>query len=204
MIENDPWPGKHARAHEGSVRSLNASVLRWRTETVRSIPLFDPDDGGASARLLVLLESPGPKTVAAGGTGMCSFDNPDRTNPVLKAVFADADIDRLQCVKWNIVPWAVLDDAGHPVPPTASVLTEARPYLSELMALLPNLEVVLVLGAKALDGYMRALTASVPARLLPVVAAPHPSARNANAAAAARSRLINAAQSIHAFLEQHA
>ena len=202
MTDDDVWSGKHARAHDAPVRSLNASVLRWWIDTARSIPLFDPDDGGDAARCLVLLESPGPKTIRPGGTNMCSFDNPDRTNPVLKSVFADAGIDRVQCVKWNIVPWAVLDDAGHPVSPTASVLGEAGPYVGELMALLPKLEVVFVLGAKALDGYMRVITASAPTRLLPVIAAPHPSARNAHAPAAARQRLINAALSVATHLEK--
>ncbi|MBY6436890.1 uracil-DNA glycosylase [Rhodococcus kroppenstedtii] len=196
------WSGKRARVHGAPVAELNAVVDRWTRERQTSIPWFDPDDGGVTARVLVLLESPGPKTVRAGGTMMCSFDNPDTTNPVLKSALEHAGVDRSSCVKWNVVPWAVLDTDGHPAAPTASTLADSAPYLQEILARLPDLEVVLVLGAKALDGYMRTTTASAPARLVPVVAAPHPSARNSHATAVARQRLINAAMSIAAHLDQ--
>ncbi|AMY20237.1 MULTISPECIES: uracil-DNA glycosylase [Nocardiaceae] len=202
MSEGIDWSGKRARVHGAPVAELNAVVDRWTRARQASIPWFDPDDGGVSARVLVLLESPGPKTVRAGGTMMCSFDNPDTTNPALKSAFDRAGVDRTSCVKWNVVPWAVLDPDGHPAAPTSSILADSAPFLQEILVRLPDLEVVLVLGAKALDGYMRTTTLSAPARLVPVVAAPHPSARNAHATAVARQRLINAATSVAAHLDQ--
>ncbi|MFW0796951.1 uracil-DNA glycosylase [Gordonia sp. CPCC 205515] len=184
------WAFKRGRVHSGDVAELNAMVDRWMTvDRLGPVPWFDPDDGGRRARMLVLLETPGPKTVGEGGSMMCSFDNKDSTNPVLRQMLSEVGVDRRMCVKWNAVPWACLDDGGRATSPRAADLDAAAPFLAETLSLLPALELVVTLGAKSLDGYMRCLTAQTPQRILPVIAAPHPSARNARARAAALARV---------------
>ena len=42
----------------------------------KAVPDVDPLDGGVNARLLILLETPGPRVL---GTGFVSRDNPDGT-----------------------------------------------------------------------------------------------------------------------------
>ncbi|MCX2873690.1 uracil-DNA glycosylase, partial [Curtobacterium flaccumfaciens pv. betae] len=50
------------------VRSLNGLAETWRTApdgSRRFVPSFDPRSGGRSSRVLVLMQSPGPQTIAA-------------------------------------------------------------------------------------------------------------------------------------------
>jgi hypothetical protein len=65
------------------------------------VPGFDPADGGADARLLLLLETPGP-----GGDGprLVSRDNPTGTARNLTRFLADAGIARVDTLLWNAVP----------------------------------------------------------------------------------------------------
>jgi hypothetical protein len=53
---------------EPHVAPLTAFVQRLREEqdVTRRIPYFDPLDGGAAARILLVLEAPGPKAVGSG------------------------------------------------------------------------------------------------------------------------------------------
>jgi hypothetical protein len=44
------------------------------------VPDFDPADAGVNARILLLFEAPGPKTIREwGGSGFISSDNDDQT-----------------------------------------------------------------------------------------------------------------------------
>ena len=57
------------------VRSLNALAETWRTApdgSRRFVPSFDPRSGGTSSRVLVLMQSPGPQTIAAAHSAICS------------------------------------------------------------------------------------------------------------------------------------
>ncbi len=68
---------RQERAYKSHVAPLNA----WAASLAiggggREVPLFDPDDGGIGARVLLLLESPGP---AVSTSKFISMDNPDGT-----------------------------------------------------------------------------------------------------------------------------
>lgn len=157
---------------------LNALVDTWRRDHAM-VPWFDPDDGGVRARLLILMESPAPRTMREGGSGFCSEDNPDSSNRLLSSLRDAHGPARADCLKWNIVPWAVLDDAGRARTPDAGELAEAGAMLHQVLSVATAVEVVLTLGRPALAGYMAYLTAAPGRPLLPVVSAPHPSQRNA-------------------------
>src|SRR6218665_1553971 len=45
----------------------------------RAAPGFDPTDAGTEARVLFVLEAPGPRATAANGSGLLSADNDDQT-----------------------------------------------------------------------------------------------------------------------------
>lgn len=112
------------RAH---VRPLNDLVRRWRRRwPERTIPWFDPDDGGIEATVLLLMEAPGPRTAAAGNDGFCSEDNDDPTARTVRTVRASAGLPRVRYVKWNIVPRCWMGKAGgaHRDPP---ILRRRRP-----------------------------------------------------------------------------
>lgn len=194
---------KRARIDDPVVAPLNALVRSWRSaDDTALIPWFDPDDGGVAARLLVLMESPAPRTVANDGSGFCSQDNVDRSNRCVATSFASAGISRLDCVKWNVVPWALRDDGDHPRAPRQRDLELAAPALREVLALTPDVDVVLTLGNAALSGFMLAVTGEPFDTLYRVVAAPHPSQRNTAASAFAIRRIDNACRTIAAHLEK--
>lgn len=70
------------------VHTLNALAETWRTApdgTRRFVPNFDPLSGGTTSRVLVLMQSPGPQTIAAGENAVCSEDNPGPTARAFRA-----------------------------------------------------------------------------------------------------------------------
>ena len=116
-------------------------------ESLRSrgfVPDFDPLDGGTSAKLLILLEKPGPKTVPPKGSGFVSTNTDDPTAKTIRRVLQEAAIPRSGIVLWNIVPWwnGTMKLSG----------TEKRAGAAELahvLALLPQLRGAIVAGNPA-------------------------------------------------------
>ena len=109
------------------------------------IPYFDPADGGNAARCLFLLEAPGPKAVASG---FVSRNNPDETAKNFFVLNQEASLPRYLTVTWNIVPWYI-GDGARIRPATGADIIAARPYLQELLSLLPSLRIVVLIGRKA-------------------------------------------------------
>ena len=66
------------------------------------VPDFDPLDGGAAARVLFLLEKPGPG-IHPGG--FVSRDNDTPTAAAIRTFMAQAGLPRSETVLWNLVPW---------------------------------------------------------------------------------------------------
>ena len=184
-----PVPSKRARVDQPHVAPLNALVRGWRSGG-RFVPWVDPDGGGTGARVLVLMEAPGPATVAAGERGFSSEDNPDPTARVFKGLREESGLARGDYLRWNVVPWALRDADGRHRPPRVEDLVEAEPALRELVGSLPELRVVVTFGAPALTGMMRLLTVEYPPRLLPVLGVPHTSLRNGHRRAETRQRIL--------------
>lgn len=119
--------------------------VRRRLGPEYHIPAFDPCDGGIHARLLFLLEAPGPQAVASS---FISRNNPDQTARNMNQLFRDADIARKDTVLWNIVPWYVGD--GRKIRPVSREdIQEAVPFLKTLVSLLTNLRGIVLVGKKA-------------------------------------------------------
>lgn len=183
---------KHKRLDEPHVGPLNALVGSWRVErSTNHIPWFDPDDGGVNARVMILMESPAPTTVSETGSGVCSEDNGDPSNRQLSRLRAQAGIPRAQCLKWNMVPWSTRQPGGSDSAPTRSEIESAVPYLLQLLDLTQELDVVVALGKVASAGLMSATSAGA-STLYRVVAAPHPSQRNAAAREESLERIARA------------
>jgi hypothetical protein len=114
------------------------------------LPHFDPAEAGVEARVLVLLEAPGPKTVPGwGGSGFISVDNDD---PTAQNVWTTRNAVGLHehVLAWNIVPW-VLGRAS--VKPTGQEIEQGAGELRGLLDLLPELRVIVLAGRKAQDGW---------------------------------------------------
>ena len=108
------------------------------------IPDFDPCDGGIHARALFLLEAPGPKA----RYGFVSRNNPDPTAKNLWQLMHNAEIPREDTLIWNICPWYVGEN-GHILPVSATDIQLAQPYLRELLALIPRLQMIVLIGKRA-------------------------------------------------------
>lgn len=149
--------GRLRRAEtEPRVRPLNA----WADDVARragqptGLPRFDPDAGGTKARALFLLESPGQRAVHSDhglvkpGSGLISQDNDDQTAENMWRARKAAGIEYRDVCSWNVVPWYI-GEANRNATPTADELRRALPYLTELLALLPRLVVVVPMGRVA-------------------------------------------------------
>ncbi|MFT8246685.1 uracil-DNA glycosylase [Roseomonas sp. BN140053] len=168
---NDPV--ELLRRHDALQRPAMQPLLRFaariRRETGQPVPEADPADGGTAARLLLLLETPGP---SIRGTGFVSRDNPTPTGRNLRRFLTEAGIPREDVLIWNAVPWVIHAPGARNRPPRPAEIRAGQNWLPPLLALLPRLAVAV------LSGRVAGLSAEVlrdarPA--LPVLLMPHPS-----------------------------
>ena len=151
------------------IAPLRALAERIATERRAPVPIPDPLDGGIAARMLLLLETPGPAVLR---TGFVTRDGANGTAANLFRFLREAGIARADTLIWNAVPWLIhAEGALNRAPRRAEVLT-AAPYLAPLLDLLPRLAVVVLAGRYA-GGVAPAIAASRPD--LTRIAIPHPS-----------------------------
>jgi len=138
------------------------------------IPGFDPHNGNADAKYLLLLEAPGPAAVTRN---YVSLDNPDPTARNLSEQLAAADIDRRDILLWNIVPW-YLGDLERSVirNPNSADLAEGIEHLLRMIQQLPRLAAIVLFGKSAREAFLP-LSIHTRARIL---TCHHPSAQSMN------------------------
>ncbi len=151
------------------MRPLAAFAVRLRMETGRPVPDVDPADGGANARLLLLLETPSP---TIGTTGLVSRDNSTPTGRNLRGFLEAAGLPRADTLIWNTVPFVIHAPGARNRAPKPGEVRDGLRWLPPLLDLLPRLAVVVLAGRVA--GH--ALPVLRDARPnLPVLTMPHPS-----------------------------
>lgn len=96
--------------------------------------------------MLLLLEAPGRSGAVL--TNIVSVDNPDKTARRTLALLLSAGLDPAQVLNWNIVPWPAAK------PSTAEVAAGAN-TLPGVLALLPRLRCVVLMGGSARRGWAR-------------------------------------------------
>jgi uracil-DNA glycosylase len=117
------------------------------------VPYVAPMYGGIQARLLTVLTSPGTATHAAPrGTGFLCIENPDPAAANVKSLLEHAGIRPVDMVPWNACPWFTREQK-----PTAAELEAGVDPWLRLMALLPALRVIMLLGSAAQKGWRRVL-----------------------------------------------
>lgn len=200
-VGTDPSPAPPRE--EPHVAPLNALVRRWRQgpHGARFVPWVDPQGPGTAARVLLLLESPGPATVRAGAAGVSRLANDDPTSRGLRSALAESGLDQSVCLRANVIPWHLGARGSIRRAPTVADLEDARPALSSLVGALPRLRVVVTFGTPALLGWMRLVTLSPGMPVLPVLAVPHPSPANGHRREEARTRTVNAMRSAARLLD---
>lgn len=166
---------KRARVNEPHVRPLNDMVREInRIRGAETTPWFDPDGGGVGARALFLLECPGRMATAGRGSGFISADNDDQTAANFFTLRHEAGLPRDRLVAWNVVPW-YLPAGNRTANATAADVREAAPWLARLIDLLPSLELVVLMGKRAQQGWDTYEGSHRLPRSLDVLATPHPS-----------------------------
>ena len=167
----DPASLAARRAMAGLPHGAPLRTFARRIAAERGAPVPDPDpmDGGVAARLLLLLETPGPMVLR---TGFVTRDSANGTAANLFRFLREAGIARADTLIWNAVPWVIHAPGALNRAPRRSEAREAEPYLAPLLTLLPQLAVAVLAGRFA--GHCApALAALRPG--LPVIAIPHPS-----------------------------
>lgn len=137
------------------------------------VPDFDPLDGGVDAKILFLMEKPGPmtdETALSGriGSGFISRDNNAPSAEATWRFSVEAGIDRKSSVIWNVIPWW---NGTRKISRDEHIAGLDR--LSKLMDLLPNLKVVVGVGNKA-----KRAKGLIEKRGLPFITSAHPSPIN--------------------------
>lgn len=158
------------------LRAWAAEVVERRRPKLPNIviPHFDPAEAGVEARVLLLFEAPGPKTVPEwGGSGFVSVDNNDLTAQNVWTARNDVGLHE-HVLAWNINPW-VLGRAD--VKPTADELGQGASELRRLLTVLPELRVVIASGKKAQAGWDRHVAPFVGEKYV-AIHAPHPAGQS--------------------------
>jgi uracil-DNA glycosylase len=174
---------KLARVDEPHVAPLNAMVRRIREEHA-GVPYFDPKSGGVSARILFLLEAPGPKAI-----DFISPDNNDQSAANMIRLLADAGIDRSESCFWNVVPFYIGNAERTRLRAAKQTdLDAGEPWVVELLGLLPRLETIVLMGRHAQKARKMLLRLRPEVR---IVEAWHPSPRCLNSAKTRRDEILN-------------
>ena len=154
-------------SHTAPIRAL---ARRIHEATGRPVPDPDPIDGGVEARLLLLLETPGPRL--SHENAIVSRDKSGGTGANLRRFLGAAGIARADTLIWNAVPWIIHAPGALNRAPRMVELRAGLDFLPPLLDLLPRLRVAVLAGrfAAAAEPAIRAARAA-----LPVLAMPHPS-----------------------------
>ena len=93
-----------SRPHVAPLTQLVEEMSEARPSA--SVPYFDPHSGGVRARILLLLEAPGPGAAAPRGSGFVSCENDDATAANLYELLGEAGvrIDRTRVERHGPLP----------------------------------------------------------------------------------------------------
>jgi uracil-DNA glycosylase len=154
------------------VAPLNALARRIAAAHGQA-PLFDPAGGGTGARILLMLETPGPAGKReAGEPRVVSQFNATGTARNLRRFFAESRIEPAEVVIWNAVPFIIHAPGARNRAPKAAERAAGLLWIEPLLALLPELRVAILSGRVA-----RAARVTIEAARpgLPILEMPHPS-----------------------------
>jgi hypothetical protein len=132
-------------------------------------PDADPLDGGAYARLLILLETPGPRVFRSG---FVSRDNPTGTAANLFRALRRAGIPREDTLIWNAIPFVIHEPGALNRSPRRAEVRAGLAWLPPLLERLPRLACVVMAGRSAEAA--RETLSNLRSGLL-LLAMPHPS-----------------------------
>lgn len=139
-----------SRSSDPHVVPINQLVDRISVDRgAPNLPLIDPTFGGVGASVLLVLKAPeADADPSRRGRRFLSLDNDDAVAARMFATCVDVGLHRGDLVAWNICPFPIARSA-----PSAAELADARPYTARLLAMLPRLRGVVLLGSPAQKGW---------------------------------------------------
>lgn len=146
----EQWAGRYDFHVEPINRPVDSLILEATPADKGWMPYVAPWHGGTNARVLSILRDPGPKTHKDGGSGMLCIENDDPTAAKQCELFLDK-LDVRDVTPWNAYPWYINK------PPTSRQVTEGAQVLERLIALMPDLRVVLLQGGHAQEAWRKFL-----------------------------------------------
>jgi uracil-DNA glycosylase len=169
LADPDALAARRALIGAPHIAPIRALADRIAAERGAPVPVPDPLDGGVGARMLLLLETPGPAVLR---TGFVTRDSANGTAANLFRFLTEAGIARTDTLIWNVVPWLIHEAGALNRAPRRAEVAAAAPYLAPLLDLLPRLAVAVLAGRFAGEA-APAVAALRPD--LPVIRVPHPS-----------------------------
>jgi len=169
LADPDALAARRAMIGAEHIAPIRALGERISAERGAPVPVPDPLDGGVGARMLLLLETPGPAVLR---TGFVTRDSVNGTAANLFRFLAETGIARADTLIWNAVPWLIHQAGALNRAPRRTEIAAAGPYLAPLLDLLPRLAVAVLAGRFAGEA-APALATLRPG--LPVIRIPHPS-----------------------------
>src|SRR5215207_1244184 len=142
-------PPRARRRRSRRITQRMGADLRARLGPEAIVPWFDPADGGEEAKVLWLLEAPGPKaTLERGESGIVSCNNNDGTAENTWRTRTEAGVDRAIGAHWNVIPYYLGSGAKIRAWDPSDVRA-AGPLLRELLALFGSSVRSIILGGGA-------------------------------------------------------
>ena len=140
----DPTEAARRRTMLGAPHAAPLAAEAERLRTVGGpdavVPDVDPIDGGTGARILFLLEKPGPRAAE----GFVSQDNDDQTAEASWRFMRAAGLARRDVVIWNTAPWW-----NGTIKFTAAERARGLAELPAMLGLLPRLRTAVMVGRQA-------------------------------------------------------
>jgi len=172
--------------------------LRRRLGPDAIVPWFDPQDGGCEARILWLLEAPGPKATREwGGSGFISCNYNDGTAENTWETREEAGVSRKLVVHWNAIPYYLGSNTKIRAYDRNDIAAVGQ-LLNELLNLLPRLQVV-ILGGEAARKVWKDFAPQN--SNVHIIKCPHPSPTNLNTRPGNREQVIKAWQDALKYLK---
>ena len=159
--------------NEPHILALSKYTKSLRNKNLGKIPDFDPLDGGTNAKILFLLEKPGPSVFGKRNYGFISRDNEDETAANTLKFMSEANIPRNITCSWNTIPgW------DGKIKFTADDARRGRNEIGNLLNLLPNLKVILLVRGIAQDNFEKYKKDNSIDSNLKIIKSTHPSPIN--------------------------
>jgi len=141
-----------SRRFEEHVQSLNEVAESTELQIGRPVPMFDPESGGSSSKILLLFESPGKATIH---TRFISLDNPDMSAVSARELCERAGLNRAEIVCWNIVCWFCgidPDSKDRRLVSEDEIRRGAHHLVDRILPLLPELRSIVAMGSPPARG----------------------------------------------------